>query len=180
MDHSNRILMVDILTFARLKLGWNPDPKQAEVLATLAPRVILNCGRQWGKTTLAATKVVHLAVTRPGWTILIFSENLGQTAEFFRIADQFLARLWIPTVSEAQKAIGRRLPNGSRIIGIASREQAVRGYTANFVFIDEAARIEDEVIECGRAGFGSAERGLLDGVDSARETREVLGGLGVR
>ena len=43
--------------------------------------------------------------------------------------------------------MARRLPNGSRIVGIAAREAAVRGYTADFVFLDEAARIPDEVID---------------------------------
>jgi hypothetical protein len=135
------------LQFARERLGFRPEPKQAEILATQARRVVLNCARQFGKTTVVAAKAVHLAVTRPGWVILVLSENLSQTAEFFMRVDLFLSRLDIRAKSESKKAIGRRLPNGSRIIGIASREQAVRGYTANFVFIDEASRIDDEVID---------------------------------
>ena len=48
-------------------------------------------------------------------------------------------------------ATGREFPAHrdlwSRILGIAAREEAVRGYTADFVFFDEAARIADEVID---------------------------------
>jgi Terminase large subunit, T4likevirus-type, N-terminal len=146
MDTSLMYAM-DAASFARDLLGWNPDAKQEAVLMSLARRIILNCSRQWGKTTVAATKVVHIAVTRPGWTVLIVCENLSQTGEFFQKADRFLARLGMSTFAEPGKAIGRRLANGSRIIGIAAREAAVRGYTADFVFIDEAARIDDDVID---------------------------------
>jgi hypothetical protein len=137
----------DAVVFARELLHWEPDEKQAGVLSSTARRVILNCSRQWGKTTVAATKVVHLAVTRPGRTALIVSENMGQTGEFFQTIDRFLAVLSIPAKGEPGKRMARRLPNGSRIVGLAAREAAVRGYTADFIFLDEAARISDEVID---------------------------------
>ena len=137
----------DAGTFATELLGWIPDSKQMMVLQSPAQRVILNCSRQWGKTTVAATKVVHVAVTRPGSTALIVCENMAQTGEFFTKIDGFLARLGIAARGEKGKRMGRRLPNGSRIVGIAAREAAVRGYTADFVFLDEAARIADEVID---------------------------------
>ena len=69
----------DAVVFARELLHWEPDAKQALVLSSTARRVILNCSRQWGKTTVAATKMVHVAVTRPGRTALIVCENLAQT-----------------------------------------------------------------------------------------------------
>jgi hypothetical protein len=75
----------------------------------------LRSSRQWGKTSVAATKVVHLAVTRPGKTLIVFSK-----------AAAFLERLDIQTYREPGKQMGRRLPNGFRIIGIAAREAAVR------------------------------------------------------
>jgi hypothetical protein len=139
--------LVDAGSFARELLGWNPDPKQMLVLQSTARRVVLNCSRQWGKTTVAATKVVHLAVTKPGRTALIVCENMAQTGEFFQKIDGYLAKLGIDARAEAGKRMGRRLPNGSRIVGIAAREAAVRGYTADFVFLDEAARIADDVID---------------------------------
>jgi len=138
---------VDAVVFARDLLQWEPDEKQAMVLSSTARRVILNCSRQWGKTTVAATKVVHMAVTRPGKTALIVCENMSQTGEFFQKIDRFLGMLGVTAKGEAGKRMVRRLPNGSRIVGIAAREAAVRGYTADFVFLDEAARISDDVID---------------------------------
>jgi len=137
----------DAGVFAREMLGWEPDEKQMLVLSSPARRVILNCSRQWGKTTVAATKAVHLTVSRPERTALIVCENLSQNGEFFQKIDRFLGRLGVTARGEAGKRMVRRLPNGSRIVGIAAREAAVRGYTADFVFLDEAARISDEVID---------------------------------
>ena len=139
--------VTDAAAFARELLGWTPDAKQTEVLQSTARRVILNCSRQWGKTTVAVTKVLHMLLMREGTTALIICENLGQTSEFFAKLDEFLEQLEIPIRGEKGKRLGRRLPNGSRVIGLAAREGAVRGYTADFVFLDEASRIRDEVID---------------------------------
>ena len=134
--------------FARFVLGWTADEKQADVLRTTKRRVILNCSRQWGKSTLAAAKILHVALTRPGALVLVVSENLEQTAELFGKLDFFLARLGIAAKGEPGKRIARRIGfNGSRILGLASREAAGRGYTADFVLVDEAARIDDDVID---------------------------------
>ena len=145
---------LDAVGFARDLLGWNPDEKQAMVLSTNARRVILNCARQWGKTTVAATKIVHMTVMRPRVVVLIVSENLSQTGELFRKIEDFLAVLGLKTKGEPGKRLGRRLENGSRIIGIAAREAAGRGYTADLVFLDEAARIADEVIDAFKPTIG--------------------------
>ena len=40
--------------FSRTTLGFAPDEVQASVLESEAKRVILNCSRQWGKSTEAA------------------------------------------------------------------------------------------------------------------------------
>ena len=46
----------DAVTFARTRLGFLPDAQQMEVLQSDAKRGILNCSRQWGKSTVAAAK----------------------------------------------------------------------------------------------------------------------------
>ena len=45
---------LDPVAFARERLDFQPDPKQALVLASRSKQVILNCTRQWGKSTLTA------------------------------------------------------------------------------------------------------------------------------
>ena len=52
--------------FALEKLGFAADDRQRAVLDSQAKRGILNCSRQWGKSTVLAVKAVHRAYTGPG------------------------------------------------------------------------------------------------------------------
>jgi hypothetical protein len=133
--------------FARSTLLWLPDPKQDLILRSGARRVILNCSRQWGKSTVVAAKLVHVACTRPNSLSLIASENLLQTAGMLQKIQRFLsvARLRFQRIRGFPYSL--ELSNGSQVIGIAAREGAVRSYTADFIFLDEASRIEDEVFD---------------------------------
>ena len=69
----------DAVEFARTRLGFEPDEQQAEVLRSEAKRGILNCTRQWGKSTVAAAKAVHRAYTRPGSLVLVASPSERQS-----------------------------------------------------------------------------------------------------
>lgn len=52
------------------RLGMMPDPWQAQVLRSKADRIILNCCRQSGKSTVAAFMALHTAFTsRPPWCL---------------------------------------------------------------------------------------------------------------
>jgi hypothetical protein len=42
--------------------GINPDPVQAKILASNSSRLLLNCSRQWGKSTTAALIALHVAL----------------------------------------------------------------------------------------------------------------------
>ena len=59
---------LDPVLFAREALGFAPDAKQELVLNPSIHRGLLNCSRQWGKSTLTALKAVHWAWFRPGAT----------------------------------------------------------------------------------------------------------------
>ena len=56
----------EVVEFARTRLGFWPDTKQEELLRSGAARGIVNCSRQWGKSTVAAAMAVHRAYFRPG------------------------------------------------------------------------------------------------------------------
>ena len=53
--------VLDAAEWVREKLGFAPDAAQARVLASEAKRGLLNCTRQWGKSTVTAAKAVHQA-----------------------------------------------------------------------------------------------------------------------
>jgi hypothetical protein len=61
------------VAFARDRLGFNPDPRQALVLASRAKQIILNCTRQWGKSTVTAARAVFTAWHEPESLILVLS-----------------------------------------------------------------------------------------------------------
>ncbi|MEK7993332.1 MAG: hypothetical protein AAB403_05955, partial [Planctomycetota bacterium] len=63
----------DASEWVRRKLGLDPDPKQALVLTSASKRGMLNCARQWGKSTIAAAKAVHEAVHRKESLVLVVS-----------------------------------------------------------------------------------------------------------
>ena len=137
----------DAVRFARERLGWAPDTVQANVLNETKKRVILNWGRQSGKSTVAAAKMVHLAVTMPGAVCVWMSANKEHTAEVFAKMEGFLLRLGITATGQRGKQMARVLPNGSRLLGLAARDATVRSYTAHLVVIDEGAQVADSVYD---------------------------------
>ena len=135
-------------TFARTRLGFEADAKQLEVLLSDAKRGILNCSRQWGKSTVAAAKAVHRAFTRPGSLVLVASPSERQSAEFLRKAAEMLRMLKIKPRGDGDNAISLLFPNGSRIVGLPGTEATVRGFSAvSMILIDEASRVQDDMYQ---------------------------------
>ena len=73
-----------IVEFVRTRFGFEPDARQAEVLEAEAKQGILNCSRQWGKSTVTAAKALYRACTRPGCLVLVASPTERQSAEWMR------------------------------------------------------------------------------------------------
>src|SRR5437879_4045474 len=71
----------DAADWAREKLGFAADAAQERVLQSRSRRVILNCTRQWGKSTVSAAKAVHQAWTVPGSLTLVMSPTARQSGE---------------------------------------------------------------------------------------------------
>ncbi len=84
----------DAVAFARDKLGFVPDAKQEAVLLG-GRRGIVNCTRQWGKSTVTSAKAVHRAYSRPGSLTLAITPSGRQSGEFLRKAEEFVHRLGI-------------------------------------------------------------------------------------
>jgi hypothetical protein len=136
--------------FARTRLGFAPDPKQLEVLESTAQRGILNCSRQWGKSTVTAAKAVHRAYTQAGSTVLVASPSERQSAEFLRKAAAMVRKLRIHPRGDGDNAVSLLFPNGSRIIGLPGTHDTSRGFTASMILIDEASRVDDDVYDALR------------------------------
>src|SRR5579872_2551566 len=70
-----------------------PDLRQEELLRCGAQQVILNCGRQWGKSTIAAIKAVHRAHSFAKSLVVVASPTDRQSAEFLKKARDFVKAL---------------------------------------------------------------------------------------
>ena len=105
--------IMDAITFAQTRLGVVPDEKQRCVLESTAKRGILNCSRQWGKSTVTAAKAVHRAYTRPGSLVLVAGPTERQSAEFLRKASAMVRRLHIKPQWDGDHASSLKFPNGS-------------------------------------------------------------------
>lgn len=137
---------LDPVAFARDRLGFHPDPAQQRLLTVRSPQVILNCRRQWGKSTVTAARAVFTAWHEPGSLLLILSPSLRQSNEIFQKMARFSALLGARPQRDGANPISLVLPNDSRIVGLPDSEDTVRGFSSvRFLVIDEAARVPDEV-----------------------------------
>jgi hypothetical protein len=151
---TNSRLFLDALNtarFARERLGFEPDAMQAELLEKSPSRVLLNCSRQWGKSTVAAAKAVHRAYSHAGSLTLVVTPCARQSAEFLRKTKAFVSKLGIRPRSDGDNKISLLLPNGSRIVGLPGDEATVRGFSSvSLLVIDEAARVSDDLYKAVR------------------------------
>jgi hypothetical protein len=137
-------MALDPVLFARDALGFNPDPSQERVLRWTGKRLLLNCSRQWGKSTTTSVLAVHEAVFRPDSLILVVSPSLRQSSELFRKVSEFMERLPLKPDCIEDNRLALQLQNGSRIVTLPSKEATVRGFSgATLIIEDEASRVDD-------------------------------------
>jgi len=140
----------DIVEFTRQRLGFGPNPLQESVLRG-GRRGIVNCTRQWGKSTVAAAKAVHRAYCHPDSLILVLSPSGRQSGEFVRKAEEFVSRMGIKVRGDGTNEISIAFPNRSRIVGLPHNEATVRGFSkVSLMLIDEASRVEDKLYRAMR------------------------------
>ena len=128
------------------EVGLDPDAWQERFLRSPAPRTLLNCSRQSGKSTVTALLAAHTALYDPGALVLLLSPSQRQSHELFRKAlDAYRAiPTAIPVVQES--ALQMELANGSRIVSLPGKETTIRGYSGvRLLAVDEAARVPDEL-----------------------------------
>ena len=131
--------------------GLDPDPVQAGLLTTAAGKVLVNCCRQWGKSTMTGLIALHEALYQAPAMIVLISPSQPQSTELFKKIHGAWAKL--PGAPEAhQESLTRmELANGSRIVSLPGSEKTTRGYSAaTLVIMDEAARVPDELLAAVR------------------------------
>jgi hypothetical protein len=156
--------MSDRVAFAREVLEFVADPWQEVALRSSARRIILNCNRQWGKSTIAAIRALHRAWFWPGSTILFVSRAHAQSGGLLEKVRGFLPYLgangrWR---GDGVNRISVKLPNGSRIIALPGGDRPMRSYSkVSLVVIDEAAMVPDAVHDAVTPTLGTTNGDLM-------------------
>jgi hypothetical protein len=138
-------MAVDRVAFAEV-LGIVPDAWQKEFLRSSSDRVLLNCSRQSGKSTMSAVFALHRALYYPGSLVLCLAPTLRQSQELFAKVAGFYRDLGRPVPAQGERKLSLELENDSRIVTLPGSEKTIRGFSdAALLLLDEASRIEDEL-----------------------------------
>jgi hypothetical protein len=124
-------------------LGLDLDSWQAGVLQSEANNMILLCGRQTGKTEAVSLLALRTILLKPRSLVLVVSPSLAQSQEVYKRTANHWRDLGRPIPAESETSMSVTLANGSRLVSLPGSESRARGYSADLVIADEAARIED-------------------------------------
>lgn len=126
-----------------------PEPHlgQVEVLASKADRLVVVCGRRWGKTVVGSLKAFQAAMTtsgRYGWFAPIYPQaRIGW--RFMRDMASQIATV-LPGVVIRDSDLEIVFPSrGSLIVRSAHDPDSLRGEGLNGVVLEEAAYLKPEV-----------------------------------
>ena len=136
--------------------GIEPDPWQAAVLRSAAPRLLLNCSRQSGKSTITGILATHTALYDAGSLTLLLSPTLRQSGELFRKCLAVYRALGRPVPAESETALTLTLENGSRIVSLPGKDGTIRGYSGvRLLVVDEASRVPNDLYLAVRPALSS-------------------------
>lgn len=131
----------DRVAFAQA-VGIEPDRWQEDLLRSTATRVLLNCARQSGKSTVAGVLAVHAALHESHSLVLLLSPTLRQSQELFKKCLSIYRAADNPVPPESETALTLTLEN----VSLPGKEGTVRGYSGvRLLAIDEAARVPDDL-----------------------------------
>jgi len=132
--------------FAKEQLGLKLYQDQEQVFNPNIRRGILNCCRQWGKSTVIAARAIHHALYNDDSLILILAPSERQSKEFVRKAKSFARKLGIKPRGDGDNTTSLQLPNNSRLVGLPANKDTGRGFSGvSLLLVDEASRVEDEL-----------------------------------
>lgn len=142
---------LDPVYFARERLSLTLDPMQAALLRKRSRRSLLNCTRQWGKSTTTAATALHEGAYVPRSKTIILSPTQRQSSLLLNKVQEFaeLAKIHVKPLGGEDP--GLRLPAGV-LIALPGAEATTRGFDAcTWLVIDEASRVADALFYSARA-----------------------------
>lgn len=126
-------------------LGWRPFKWQEHAIQKHY-RLVLNCCRQAGKSTVVSAKAIHRAKYYPNSLILLISPSERQSVELMNKVEAFMScDPQLPRLATDNK-LEKEFINKSRILALPGSEKTTRGFSEPaMVIIDEASRVEEEL-----------------------------------
>lgn len=127
-------------------LGFTPDSWQEKVFNWNGKRLLMNCCRQSGKSTVSAILALHQAKYYEKSLILLVSPTFRQSSELFRKVTDLSDQLQVkPRLIEDNK-LSFQLENRSRIVSLPGSADTIRGFSGvNLIIEDESARVSDDL-----------------------------------
>ena len=133
------------------KAGMPPDPWQAKVLRERSRRLLMNCSRQSGKSTVIACAALDEALYHAPSLTLILGPAERQSKELIRVVDHVRQAMGVTVNPESQTTTSMEFLSHSRIVALPAKEQNIRGLASvKLLIIDEAARVPDELYHAVR------------------------------
>jgi Terminase large subunit, T4likevirus-type, N-terminal len=123
------------------------DEWQARLVDEPPKRLLCCCGRQVGKSTAAAVCALNAAIYQAPATVIMVSPSQRQSIELYRAFHSMYSRLPGRPSAQYETMTRLELENGSRIISLPGSERTIRGLASvDLIVLDEAARVEDELL----------------------------------
>lgn len=142
----------DPVVWAEDVLGFHPDPWQAELLRSRSKKIILNCSRQSGKSTVCAALGLHESIYRQPSFVLVIAPSQDQSAELMLKFDEFRGAVELPSdYLSTDTKLAVRFSNGNRFVARPGSEKTSRSFSAVTLLLeDEASRVLDDLYNATR------------------------------
>jgi len=126
-------------------LGIKPDPWQADLLRSRAQRIILNCSRQSGKSTICAALGLHESIYRRPSFGMAIAPSQDQSGELMMKFDEFRQAVELSSdYLDTDTKLAVKFANGNRFIARPGSAKTSRGKSAVTLLLeDEAAWVDD-------------------------------------
>jgi len=137
----------DPVLWAREVLDFHPDPWQANLLRSRSKKIILNCSRQSGKSTVCAALGLHESIYRRPSFGLVIAPTQDQSSELMLKFDEFRGAVELPSdYLSTDTKLAVRFANGNRFIARPGSEKSARSFSAVTLLLeDEASRVLDDL-----------------------------------
>lgn len=135
--------------FCTALLGFSPFPYQMKLLEDPSKYIVVCAARQVGKSKIIGARALWFAFTHENTSTYIVAATQRQSMMMFDGILDYLDQNGLIVESVVRKTRTQlHFTNGSKIIALpcGRRGRTLRGATAHFVIVDEAAFVPEEVI----------------------------------